>query len=267
MQNKFESLKIYLKNLGKQGICLAFSGGIDSTLLLYLCKEINANFITVTFKSEFQSDYEIDLTKKLCEKYNVKQIIEEYDILSNSVIVQNPKDRCYYCKKILFSKAVAIASEYNIKNIIDGTNYNDLNEYRPGLKALSELNIISPFAKFEITKEEIRNFAKEKGIEIFNKPSTPCLATRLPYGNLITKEKLKIIEKGEEYLRNEGFVNNRLRLHDDIARIEIPKDKFFELISKKDKIAVYLKSMGITYVTLDIEGLRSGSMDESLGNG
>ena len=119
MQNKFKKLKEYLKKQGKQGICLAFSGGIDSMVLLYLCKEADTRVVAVTFRSEFQSDAEIELTKKLCEKYNVRQIIAEYDILSNPVIVNNPKDRCYHCKKVIFSKMLKIADEYNLRYVLD----------------------------------------------------------------------------------------------------------------------------------------------------
>ena len=261
MQNKFEKLQEYLTEIKKQGICLAFSGGIDSMLLLYLCKKTDARFIAITFKSDFQSDDETDLTTKLCKEYNVKQIIIEYDILSNPVITNNQKDRCYHCKKIMFSKAMEIARLNNLKNIIDGTNFDDLHKYRPGLKALSEHNIISPFAKFEITKAEIREFAKINGIELYNKPSTPCLATRFPYGEKITKDKLKTIKDGENILKSNGFKACRMRLHNNIARIEIQPEKFSDFINKKDYLIKKLKLSGVKYITLDMEGFRSGSMD------
>ena len=261
MQNKFEKLQEYLTELKKQGICLAFSGGIDSMLLLYLCKKTDARFIAITFKSGFQSDDETDLTTKLCKEYNVKQIITEYDILSNPVITNNPKDRCYHCKKIMFSKAMEIARLNNLKNIIDGTNFDDLHQYRPGLKALSELNIISPLAKFEITKAEIRKFAKINGIELYNKPSTPCLATRFPYGTKLNKQNIDTVYKGEKILTQYGFSEHRLRLHDNLARIEIPDSKFKDFLNNKNAITKSLKKLGISYITLDIQGLRKGSMD------
>ena len=262
MQNKFDKLKNYIKELGKQGVCLAFSGGIDSTLLLYICKEAEIPFIAVTFESVFQTKDEINLTKELCLKYDVKQVISKCDISQNPYLLKNPKDRCYHCKKILFQNAFEIAKENNLKNVIDGTNLDDLKEYRPGLKALKESGVISPFAVLGITKKKIREYAGTLGIEIFDKPSTPCLATRLPYGDDITKEKLKIIENGEAVLKENGFDSARLRLHGDIARIEILPEKFGSFMVKKTEIINRFKNLGIKYVTLDIEGFRSGSMGE-----
>lgn len=259
MNSKFEQLKNYLNDLKKQGLCLAFSGGIDSTLLLYFCR--NMGILAITFNSNFQTEEEIELTKKLCEKYGVKQVIIEKDVFENPIILNNPKDRCYHCKKFLFENAVKIAQDNGFQYIIDGTNFDDLGVYRPGRKALKELGIISPFAKFEITKNEIRDFAKECGIEIFSKPSSPCLATRFPYGTALTKEKLEIVEKGEQVLKKAGFECCRLRLHGDIARIEVAPEKIAELIEKKDFVVEELKKLGILYITADLEGFRSGSMD------
>ena len=256
MQNKFEQLKIYLSDLEKQGLYLAFSGGIDSTLLLWLCKDLNVT--AVTFNSVFQTEEEIAQTSKICKNYGVKQKIIEYYPLGNGVLKNNPQDRCYHCKKLLFSKLSEFANGHNI---IDGTNYDDLSVYRPGIKALEELGIISPFAKFGITKQEIRDYAKECGIDIFDKPSTPCLATRFPYGAELTPEKLRLVEHGEKILKDLGFSCCRLRLHNDIARIEIPQSDFTQFLSAKDDIINALKTSGITYITLDLEGFRSGSMD------
>lgn len=264
MSTKFEKLKNYLADLSEQGLCLAFSGGIDSTLLLYLCREMN--ILAITFNSNFQTEEEIELTENLCKKYGVKQIIVEKDIFENPIILNNPKDRCYHCKKFLFSKAVAIAKDKGLKHIIDGTNIDDLGVYRPGRKALAELGVISPLAELEITKKEVREYAKESGIEIFNKPSSPCLATRFPYGEEITKEKLEIVERGEEILKRNGMKCCRLRLHGDIARIEILPNKFDEFMDKRELIIRALKEIGVLYITLDIEGFRSGSMDLKMNN-
>lgn len=259
MNNKFEKLKNYLNDLEKQGLCLAFSGGIDSTLLLYLCREMN--ILAITFDSDFQTKDEVEQTKSLCKKFGVKQVIIEQNVFDNPLVLDNPKDRCYHCKKFLFQNAVKIAEENSLAHIIDGTNYDDLSVYRPGRKALKELGVISPFAELEITKQEIRDYAKSCGIEIFNKPSSPCLATRFPYGTKLTPEKLAVVEKGEEILKSFGFECCRLRLHNDIARIEILPQNFEILISQKEKITSALKSLGIKYITLDLEGFRSGSMD------
>lgn len=262
MNSKFDELKKYLNHLKEQGLCLAFSGGIDSTLLLYLCREMG--ILAITFNSNFQTAEEIELSKNLCQKYGVRQIIIEKDVFENPIILDNPKDRCYHCKKFLFENAVKIAKDNGFGYIADGTNFDDLNVYRPGRKALKELGIISPFAMFEITKQEIRDYAKNCGIEIYSKPSSPCLATRFPYGTKLTKEKLAIVEKGEDFLKKEGFDCCRLRLHDNIARIEVLPEKFAELLNKKDLIIAELKNLGISYITLDLEGFRSGSMDLNL---
>ncbi len=264
MNSKFEKLKNYLEHLNEQGLCLAFSGGIDSTLLLYLCREMN--ILAVTFDSNFQTEDEIELTENLCKKYGVRQIIIEKDVFENPIILNNPKDRCYHCKKFLFKNAVKIAQDNGLGHIVDGTNFDDLNVYRPGRKALRELGVISPFAEFEITKREIRDYAKKCGIEIFSKPSSPCLATRFPYGTRLTTEKLAIVEKGENFLKGCGFECCRLRMHGDIGRIEILPEKFEEFLSKKESVIAELKKLGIAYVTLDLEGFRSGSMDLNIEN-
>lgn len=257
--HKFEELKIYLQELGKQGLCLAFSGGIDSLLLLYLCKDLN--IIAATIKSEFQTADEINFTKDICNNWNIKQIILNTAILQNPLVMNNPKDRCYHCKKNMFEKFIDAANQNNCKYLIDGTNFDDLKEYRPGKKALLELGIISPFAKFQITKKEIREYAKELGLPFYNKPSTPCLATRFPYGTTLTAENLKVVEEAETILKNTGFNECRVRIHGDIARIEIPTEQFQIFLDNKSTITKSLKSLGIRYITLDIEGLRRGSMD------
>ena len=256
MQNKFTQLKNYLIKLNEQGLCLAFSGGIDSTVLLYLCRDLN--LIAVTFKSVFQTEEEIAETINLCKFYRVKHQIIEYFPLEDEIIKNNPKDRCYYCKKLMFSKLKDFADG---KSIIDGTNADDLKVYRPGVKALKELGIISPLAEFGITKYEIRAFAQNAGIKIFDKPSTPCIATRFPYGTCLDEESINKVKEGERILKELGFSSSRLRLHNDIARIEVPLEDFQAFLNIKDKIIEKLKKTGFKYITLDLEGLRSGSMD------
>ena len=256
MEEKFAGLKNFLKELNKQGICLAFSGGIDSTVLLFLCKDLNLT--AVTFKSVFQTEEEIEETTTLCNFYGVKQEIIEYFPLENEIIKNNPKDRCYHCKRLFFSKLKDFAGD---RFIIDGTNADDLKVYRPGLKALKELGITSPLADFDITKQEIREFAKQSGIKIFDKPSTPCIATRFPYGTTLSEDLINKVKAGENLLKNSGFSRCRLRLHQDIARIEIPPEDFSTFLKTKDKIVKALKNLGFKYVTLDLEGIRSGSMD------
>ena len=257
MKNKFNKLQKYLSELNEQGICLAFSGGIDSTVLLYLCKDLNIT--AITFKSVFQTDKEIEDTKYLCNFYGIPQKIIEYYPLGNPIIKNNPKDRCYHCKKLFFSQLKGIAGE---KFVIDGTNADDLKSYRPGIKALKELKIFSPLAEFEITKAEIREFAKLSGIKIYNKPSTPCIATRFPYGTELDETNLNIAIKGEEIIKNYGFKNCRFRIYKDTARIEIFLAEMNNFLKyRADIIQTLKKETNLKYFTLDLEGLRSGSMD------
>ena len=201
MQSKFLQLAEFLKFKDKQGICLAFSGGIDSTLLLYLCKGLE-NVQAVTFRSVFQTEEEIELCKQLASKYRVKHVIIDFNPLESPDLAKNPQNRCYLCKKIFFSKLTDFAKSQKLKYIMDGTNFDDLHVFRPGLNALKELNISSPLAEFKITKQEIRLYAEEIGIEIAQKPSTPCLATRFPYGTRLDAEKINIVKQGENILKS-----------------------------------------------------------------
>lgn len=259
MDNKFKILKNSLLKLEKQGICLAFSGGIDSALLLYICK--NMNITAITFESIFQTEDEINEAKIFCRNFKIKHEIIKTFPLKDKKIINNPKDRCYFCKKIFFEKLKVFAKENNLKYIIDGTNFDDLKTYRPGLKALKEMEIISPFAEHKITKQEIREYAKNIGLSIHNKPSTPCIATRFPYNTILTEEKIEIVKQCEKLLKDNGLLSVRVRLHNEIARIEIEKEKFNDFLIIKDNIISKFKELGIKYVTLDLEGLRSGSMD------
>lgn len=260
INKKVTVLKKFLSTLNEQGICLAFSGGIDSTFLLYLCK--NMNILAVTFNSVLQTAEESDLARNLCKKYGVKQQVINIDPLEDEYLSQNPKDRCYICKKKFFMQIKKVAEENNIKNIIDGTNFDDLHTHRPGIKALKELGIISPLAECKLTKQEIRNLAESFGIEIYDKPSTPCMATRFPYNTLLKPETIDKIKMAEKILAQQGFENNRVRQHDNISRIEIPPKDFEKFIKKKELLINELKALGLKYITLDIEGLRSGSMEE-----
>ena len=259
MNNKFEDLSQFLAQKEKQGICLAFSGGIDSMLLLYLCRNLNAQ--AVTFKSIFQTEEEIDEAVNFAQKYGVKHGVIEFNPFENSSLRFNPENRCYLCKKMMFSQLKEYAKKEGLNYIADGTNFDDLKVFRPGLRAIEELGISSPFAQFEITKSEIREMAKISGIEDYLKPSNPCIATRFPYGEELSEDKIRKVKHGEKILKSFGFEENRLRFHKDIARIEIKPDKFQSFLEKREKIVKSLKSAGFKYITLDAEGLRRGSID------
>ena len=176
-------------------------------------------------------------------------------------IKNNPVDRCYLCKKYLFSSLKEVAKELNVATILEGTNEDDLHVYRPGIKALGELGIKSPLAEAKFTKSEVRKLAEKYDISVANRPSTPCLATRFPYGTELSYESMRKVEEAEEYLRSLDLYNVRVRLHDDIGRIEVDDEGLETVILNKKDIISFFKSRGIEYVTIDLEGFRSGSMD------
>lgn len=267
-------LKLSINNIINDGICLAFSGGADSSLILKIISDINKTnnnteknkIIAVTFDTKLHPKADVLLAKNICNDLNIEHLIIEVNELDNEKILFNPPSRCYHCKKHLFQYLTEIAKSKGIKYIVDGTNYDDLFEYRPGLKALKELNVISPLAENKINKITVREILRFYNMEVAKRPSSPCMATRIPYNVKIDFNILKNIENGEEYLKNLGFLVNRIRVHDNIARIEIPEKDFELFIINKNKIISKLKNLGFTYITLDLEGFRSGSMDINIKN-
>lgn len=265
MKDKYLNLKNEMSRFVEEGVCIAFSGGVDSSLILKIAceisKEKNKAIYAVTFDTKLHPKSDITISKQVAKTMGAIHKVIKIDEFENEEILMNPIDRCYQCKKYLFTQLLNFAKANNIKYIIDGTNADDLNEYRPGLKALSELGVISPLAKLGISKKEVREMAKKLDISVANRPSTPCLATRLPYNTRITVELLENIEKAEKYIKKLGFEVVRVRVHGDIVRIEIEKEQFLKFLDKKDLIISYLKDLGFVYISLDLEGFRSGSMD------
>ena len=262
----YENMKHYLQ----EDICLAFSGGVDSSLLLILAKSCvkeqqkKSNIYAVTFDTMLHPSCDLNTAKKVAKEAEVFHQVLFVNELEQEEIRFNPENRCYLCKKTLFSKLQEFAKGKGISIILEGTNEDDLHVYRPGLQAIQELGIKSPLAEAGFTKEEVRKLAKELGVSVAERPSTPCLATRLPYGTEISMGVLERIAKGEEYLHTLGFSVVRLRVHGEIARIEIPKKEFESFLKKGGEIIEELKKMGFDYITLDMEGFRSGSMDEKI---
>jgi uncharacterized protein len=265
IHTKLETLKTNLKNMNK--LVIAFSGGVDSTFLLKVASDVlKDNVIAVTARSSTYPEREYKAAVNFIETLGTKHIViisEELDIEGFS---KNPVNRCYYCKKELFSKIREIAKENNINYIADGSNIDDLGDYRPGLKAINELNVVSPLKEAGMTKEDIRALSKEMGLPTWDKPPFACLSSRFPYGQEITKEKLEIVDKAEQYLLDLGFKQVRVRYHDEIARIEVSSDerkKFFDE-DLMDKVYKEFKEIGFNYVTLDLKGYRTGSMNETI---
>ena len=266
MKSKLNELRRMLEELSADGICAAFSGGVDSALLLTVLSEIYARkrfpLLAVVFATSFHTVEETASAMKLAAELGVPAKLIERDVLSDPVLRENPKDRCYHCKRRLFSEMKRIAEAHGIKNLVDGTNADDTQVYRPGRKALEELGVLSPLALCGFTKDEIRAAARELLIPVAGKPSTPCLATRFPYGTTMTEEALRRVERGEACLRDFGLKVVRLRVHGGVARIETDAEGFELVAAKRFEIAFALRKEGFPYAALDLEGFRSGSMDE-----
>lgn len=267
LKEKYEKLRNIIKNLDK--VAIAFSGGVDSTLLAKVCYDVlGENALAITAIAPIHPDREIKDAYKLSETIGIRFETIRFDESDIEEFKHNPWDRCYICKTKIFSKIKEIAKKMGINNVVDGSNSDDLKDYRPGLKALSELGVISPLKEAGMTKADIRQLSKELGLSTWDKPALACLATRIPYGEEITEEKLKMIEESESYLEKLGFKQFRLRYHGDLARIEVAPEertKLFDL-ALMDQISEELKKIGFTFVTMELSGYKTGSMNKGKQN-
>lgn len=269
-QEKVQRLKTLLAELLSQGLCVAFSGGVDSAVLLYLAEVLRrehhlpaGSLRAVLFATRLHPPADEADARRQAEEMGVPLTVLAIDEFSDPAILQNPPDRCYRCKTLLFRRLRELADSSGAA-AADGTNFDDLFEYRPGLRALQELGIRSPLAEVQLTKAEVRRLAAEFGLRVSQKPSSPCMATRLPYGDRLTPEKLRQAAEGEALLKELRFPVNRVRIHGNLARIEIPKTEFARFLEQSEMITERIKKSGVLYVTLDVQGFRSGSMDEAL---
>lgn len=269
-EEKCSYLQKLMEKYTQENVVVAFSGGVDSSLLLKTAC-INAvkngtKVFAVTMHTTLHTMNEIESSKETAGEVGAEHLIISVDELKEAGIENNPVERCYLCKKYLFQKMKDKAESLGVKIILDGTNEDDLHMFRPGLRALKELEIKSPLAESNFSKTDVRKLAEEHGLSVSKKPSTPCLATRFPYGSRLSYEEMKKVEKGEDFLKNLGLYNVRLRVHNDIARIEVDKEDIVKIVVYKEAIISYLKELGYRYITLDLEGFRSGSMDYFLEN-
>ena len=262
MTDKYNTLINNLKSLNK--VAIAFSGGVDSSFLLYAASQaLGENVLAITANSSVLPHSEFDDAKKLCDKLGVRHIVLDFDPLSVDEFRNNVSDRCYYCKKNLMSLMIDVAKEQGYDILAEGSNIDDGLDYRPGAKALKELGIISPLKEAGLSKQDIRDLSNKYNLPTWDKPSYACLATRIPYGEEITSLKLSMVEKSEALLHEYGFLQSRVRVHGNVARLEIMPEQFHSIMSEEVREAIIegLRSFGFDYVSLDLAGYKSGSMN------
>lgn len=261
--DKLEDLKTRIAKKGK--LLVAYSGGVDSSLLAKVAHDVlGGKALAVILDSESMPKGELENAKRLAASLGLNYRVAEFSILREEPFLHNPVTRCYICKKKSAAVLKSIAAEEGISCIADGVNLSDYGDYRPGIAACDEEGIWHPFVDAAVTKEDIRAMAQGLGLPIWNKPSSACLASRIPYGEPITPENLRMVEEAEEYLKSLGFLQLRVRSHGRVARIELLKQDMSRAMDCRDEIARMLKTIGFDYVALDLEGFRSGSMNEVL---
>jgi uncharacterized protein len=266
---KYEALKEFIKEKGKNGVVIAFSGGVDSVTLAAVCHIVLGDkAVAVTAQSPTYTQEEMQEAKKAAEEIGVKFQTVQTDEINNPEFTKNPPNRCYFCKKELLTKLLQAGKELGLEAVFEGTNFSDLKEHRPGFQAVKEtFNVYSPWTETGFTKEEIRTIAKQLGLSVHAKLPQPCLATRIPYNESITVEKLKRIAEAEKAVKEiTGAKELRVRAHNGLARIEVGKaerSRFFDE-TVLDEVSAKLKALGFRFIAFDLEGYRSGSMLQAL---
>ena len=265
LQSKVEKLQTLLQSYGH--VAVAFSGGVDSTLLLKMAREVlgEERVLAITAQSDFVPAGDVREAQEFCRQEGVRHQLLVLEPLIYYDVRTNPADRCYFCKRLVFGKLREIAGAAGIVHLADGSNVDDLGDYRPGAKAVKELGVLSPLQEAGFTKADVRALSAELGLKTAAKPSAACLASRIPYGEEITPQKLKRVEAAENFLHEAGFAQVRVRSHHDLARIELPQADIAAFMEGHyQQAAKKLKELGFAYVTLDLEGYRTGSLNEAL---
>lgn len=261
--NKFVKLKEILKKM--DSVIIAYSGGVDSTMLLKAASLSGLKkILAVTASSESLPQEELFFACKITSMLNIEHRIILTEELKDQNYSNNPPDRCYYCKKELFNKLKEIAINEKFSFILDGTNADDVHDWRPGRRAATEMGIQSPMLQAGLSKKEIRNMSRTLKLSTWNKPATPCLSSRVPYGQKISAQALNRINRAENFIKRFGLKDLRVRDHSETARIEIMPEEFSLLMNKtaRTEIVAFLKTLGYKYITLDLQGFRSGSLNE-----
>ena len=265
LHEKKQKLEEYLRELGSAAI--AFSSGVDSTFLLAAAHDVlGENAAAFTAKSCLFPARELDQAVQFCRDRGIRHVIVESGEFSIDGFSHNPPDRCYLCKKDLFTKFIQTAAGLGFKYVAEGSNLDDEGDYRPGLMAVAELNVKSPLREAGLTKEDIRSLSREMGLLTWDKPSFACLASRFVYGETISEEKLSMVDKAEQWLLDRGFCQMRVRVHDRLARVEMDPSEFEKIIDPETvrQFSQYLHELGFLYVTLDLDGYQTGSMNKML---
>ncbi len=261
--DKLEDLKKRIAAKGR--LLVAYSGGVDSSLLAKVATDVLGEYaLCVILDCETMPGSELRHAIELAKSLGLNYQVAKYSMLENRGFIENPPTRCYICKKESSRMLKKIAAENEISVIADGANLSDYKDYRPGIAACNEEGIWHPFVDAGITKEDIRNISRSMDLPFWDKPSSACLSSRVPYGEMITHEKLRTVEEAEDFLKSLGFRQLRVRAHGKIARIEVLREDMDKALSERNKIVMKLKRIGFEYVTLDLEGFRSGSMNEVL---
>ncbi|MFC1683391.1 ATP-dependent sacrificial sulfur transferase LarE [Candidatus Zixiibacteriota bacterium] len=263
VDEKLERLRDILHDL--KSVLVAFSGGVDSTFLLRVAHDVlGERVLAVTAVSPTYSSSETSAAQRLAEGMGVRHQFINSDEFQDEQFVRNDPRRCYYCKHNLFDRLLKVAQKEGFKHVLDGSNHDDMKDYRPGAEAIRELGIRSPLQEVGLSKDEVRRLSRQMDLETWEKPAMACLASRIPYGTALRDEDLRMVEGAEDALTNLGYQGVRVRHHGNLARIEFRGDDLEQALAQREEIAAALKDLGYAYVVMDLEGYRMGSMNEVL---